>query len=64
MSLRPRHVRRVLNRIARKNDGFVPHLLVLQTDLRRFEDNFRRYGYHQSIYKDAYERNGEGWCYP
>jgi len=64
VSLRRRHVRRILNRIARKNDGYVSRLYVLQTQLRYFAEDFRRYGYHQCIYKDAYERSAKVWNDP
>ena len=64
MSLRRRHVRRILNRIARKNDGYVSALIVLAGSLRQYERDFRRYGYHQCIYKDAYEKSEKVWNDP
>ena len=64
MSLRRRHVRRILNRIARKNGGYVPALDVIIRHLWLYEPDFRRYGYHQCIYKDAYEKSEKVWNDP
>ena len=64
MSLRKRHVRRILNRIARKNDGYVPTLDVLESDLQQYVEDFRRYGYHACIDKDAWDKSAKCWNDP
>jgi hypothetical protein len=51
-------------RVARRNDGFVPQLTVLVTQLRRFQEMFRRFGFHQCINKDAWERSAKCWNDP
>ena len=64
MSLRLRHAPRRLARVARKCAGFVPQLVVLQTDLRLYQDYFRRWGWNPCQNKDAWERSPKVWWNP